>query len=157
MNTHRLLWTLVIADVLLAFASVGAEAFFGWTLPPGLADYRHVRFSGFPLGMVAGAMSFGLVIVTVILAFIAWIGLLSYWRHARRIYVIALATGLLHMLFAGPEVTTSIGAVFRTLDAVIAGALIGLVYFSDLAHRFERGPVPTTAPTTGMNLGASRG
>ena len=33
MNKSRLLWILVAANVLFAFGSVGAEAFFGWTLP----------------------------------------------------------------------------------------------------------------------------
>ena len=41
----RLLVLLVMVNVLFAFASVGAEAFFGWTLPPSLADYTRLRFS----------------------------------------------------------------------------------------------------------------
>ena len=47
MNKSHLLRMLVAADVLLAFASVGAEGFFGWTLPSPLAEYARNRFSGF--------------------------------------------------------------------------------------------------------------
>jgi hypothetical protein len=40
MNKRHLLWILVAVNVLLTFASVGAEGFFGWTLPPVLRSTR---------------------------------------------------------------------------------------------------------------------
>ena len=48
MNKSRLLVVLVVANVLFAFASAGAEGFFGWTLPPALADYARLRVSHVP-------------------------------------------------------------------------------------------------------------
>src|SRR5213594_3603885 len=101
MNKNQLLWILVVANVLLAFASVGAEAFFGWTLPPALADYTRARFSGFPAMGVGGAFQLLLVATSALCAFAAWIGLLSYWRFSRRLLVISLAITLLHELLAG--------------------------------------------------------
>src|SRR5262245_59510583 len=45
MHRVRLLWTLVAANVLLTFASVGAEGFLGWTLAPELKEYMRSRFA----------------------------------------------------------------------------------------------------------------
>ena len=135
MNKTRVLWMLIAADVLLAFGSVGAEAFFGWTLPPALAEYVQQRTNRFPgFGDLIPIM---LLLTTSASAFVAWIGLASFWRHARAVYLFSCATWILHMLVAGPSVKPSVAAVFTVTNAVVGGMIIGLVYFSDLARRFE--------------------
>ena len=144
MNKQRLLWTLIAADVLLAFASAGAEGFFGWTLPPELAAYRHTS-EEFPWASVGGMSHFIVLAGTTLCAFAAWIALASSWRYARGLYLVSMGMSVFLVLISGPVVTTSIGAMFSTLNGVVSGAIIGLVYFSDLARRFERAPVPATA------------
>jgi len=39
-------------------------------------------------------------------------------------------------LVSGPSITTPLGGAFDTLDTLVGGALIGLVYFSGLSRRF---------------------
>ena len=143
MNKKHLLWFLVVANVLFAFASVGVEGFFGWTLPPALAAYNHERFTGFSAWE---ALRFMVVGMTALVAFAAWTGLATFWRHARGLFVFSLGLDVLFRLIAGPSVTTSIGAAFRTVDCVIAGTILGLVFFSDLAHVYERGAVNEATP-----------
>ena len=130
MSKSRLLWILIAADVLLAFGTVGAEAFFGWTLPSELAEYRNsletTAFRLFWMGF------------TTLSAFVAWVGLASFWRPARAIYLFAQATWIIFALISGPQVTTSVGIAFSLLNTLVSGTIIGLVYFSDLARRFER-------------------
>jgi hypothetical protein len=138
---------LIAADVLLAFGSVGAEAFFGWTLPPALADYVRHRTNQLPgLGDVIPIM---LLLTTSASAFVAWIGLASFWRHARGVYLFSCATWILHLLVAGPSVKPSVAAVFTATNAVVGGMIIGLVYFSDLARRFETRRSEQPAPASG--------
>jgi hypothetical protein len=143
MSKKHLLWFLVAANVLFAFASVGAEGFFGWTLPPALAAYHHERFTGFSAWHALRLMVLG---VTALVAFAAWIGLASFWRHARGLFLFSLGLDVLFRLIAGPSVTTSIGAAFRTVDCVIAGAILGLVFFSDLARVYEHREVNDGSP-----------
>ena len=143
MNKSRLLVVLVVANVLFAFASAGAEGFFGWTLPPALAEYARLRVSHLP--SPGEVVQFVLLATTVLFAFVSWIGLVCYWRFARPLFLVSLATSLLHILVSGPSVRTSVGAMFSVMDATVGGAIIGLVYFSDLARRFERVPVETAA------------
>jgi len=153
MNKNRLLLMLVAADVLLAFATIGAEMFFGWTFPPPLAEYAQHRFNRLPAG--GDVIPLLLLVVSVCTAFVAWIGLVNYWRLARRLYLVSWGSWILLRLISGPSVMNSVAATVTELDALVGGAILGLVYFSDLAHRFERAPVEGAAPA-GMNLGADR-
>ena len=88
-------------------------------------------------------------------AFAAWIGLVSYWWVARRLYLFSCATWVLLILLSGPSVMPSVAAMIRVMNAFAGGAILGLVYFSDLAHRFERGSIESAA-TAGMNAGTHR-
>jgi hypothetical protein len=143
MNKKRLLWFLIVANVLLAFGSVGAEGFFSWTLPPALAAYRHDRGGAWDL---PGAFRLMLVGTTALVAFASWIGLASFWRHARGLFVFSIALDILFRFVAGPLVTPSVGAAFRMADAITAGMILGLVYFSDLARAFEKRPHIEASP-----------
>ena len=78
-------------------------------------------------------------------AFAAWIGLVSYWWVARRLYLFSLATWMLLILLSGPSVMPSVAAVIAVMNALVGGIILGLVYFSDLAPRFERGSVERAA------------
>jgi hypothetical protein len=141
MNKSRLLLILVAANVLFAFGSVGAEAFFGWTLPPALAEYEHERFTSFSIASPADATRLLLIAFNALLAFAAWIGLASFWRYGRGLFLVQWACWVLYVLIAGPRVRTSVGSAFGAVGTLVAGIIIGLVYFSDLARRFERTPV----------------
>ncbi len=152
MNNARLLQVMVVADIMLSFASVGAEGFFGWTLPPELRAFTHHRF-----GHLAGpgnALRVMLLLITASAAFVSWIGLLGFWRHARGVYVFALAAGLLLTLYSGPSVRPSISMVFLELNALVGGVILGLIYFTDLARRFERPSPRTAAPPVNAGVRA---
>jgi hypothetical protein len=155
MNKSRLLWVLVAANVLLAFASAGAEGFFGWTLPPPLAEYSRTRFSAFSIWHPGDLFHLALLATTVCFAFAAWIGLVTFWRYARRLYVVSCFFSMLLVLLSGPHVQTSVGAMFNEMSALVGGVIVGLIYFSDLARRFERTSAEKPAPA-GMHLGADR-
>jgi hypothetical protein len=132
MNKKHVLWFLIVANILLAFGSVGAEGLFAWTLPPGLAAYRHEGWG------LAGALRLMFVGLTALVGLASWIGLASFWRHARGLFVFAIALDISFRLVAGPLVTPSIGAAFRMAEAIVTGMILGLVYFSDLARAFEK-------------------
>ena len=152
MNHQRLLRILVVANILLAFGSAGAEGFFGWTMPSTLAAYTHARFVEPPWSNPAAAFRFVVLAVLCLTSFAAWIGLLSSWRSARRLYLACIALSVFLTLISGPVVTTSIGGVFHMLDGLVSGAVLGLVYCTDLARRFERASAePTTAAAMNLN------
>jgi hypothetical protein len=154
-NKRNLLWILVAIQVLLTFASVGAQGFFGWTLPPVLAEYSHSQFAASPFSSPGSVFQLLLLVITSLAAFTAWIGLVFFWRGARRLYIVSWMLGTLLTLFSGARVDTSLGAAFGELSALVGGVIFGLIYFSDLARRFERTPAERAVPV-GTSLGAHR-
>ena len=143
MNRTRVLMILVLADVVTAFSTIGSELFFSWTLPGELQDFTLTRnlaiFSG------SGVLLTPLWSLTVISTVVAWIGLLNLWWFARRLYLGAWIAWFVLLLLSGPSVMTPLGAMFSTVEGVVGGAILGLVYFSDLSRHFERHPVQVTA------------
>jgi len=147
MNRHRLLVALVLADILTAFSTIGSELFFIWTLPGELQDYA--------LTHNAEIFSHGLFLtplwaLTVIATVVAWIGLLNLWWFARRLYLGAWIAWMFLLLLSGPSVMTPLGTMFSSAEGVVGGAILGLVYFSELSRHFERPRVhaPATARVT---------
>ena len=148
MNRQRLLWILVAANILVAFSSVSVEGFFGWTMPAALEAYRHARFVESPFSSPGDAFRFAMLATTTLCAFASWIGLLCSWKFARRLYLVSMAMSVFLLLISGPLVVTPIGAALRMVDGLLSGAVLGLIYFSDLARQFERGPAVRTAAAT---------
>jgi hypothetical protein len=145
MNKERLLVGLIVADVLLAFAVIGAEIAFSWTLPGPLRDYAFRE--AFSLSSVWDFSLLFLWATTISCTLVAWVGMMNYWWFARRLYVMAWCTWLLLVLVSGPSVMNPVSAMFSTLESVVGGAIIGLVYFSDLSRHFER-RVPQACPAS---------
>ena len=139
MNKERALVVLVALDVFLVFASMGVEAFFSWTLPEELRD--HHGFGVFGLRTLGMLSLWG---ITAACAITAWVGLINHWWFARRLYVVACVASLVLTLGAGPAVSTPLGAVLDRLDWLVGGAIVGLIYFTDLSRHFERRPEQVT-------------
>jgi len=149
MNRNQMLLALVLADVLTAFASIGSELFFGWTLPVELKDFARDQNRAFFTGRALFLTP--LWSLTVLATVVAWVGLLNRWWFARRLYLAAWITWLFLLLLSGPSVMTALGAMFSTAEAAIGGAILALVYFSELSRYFERPRLqePATARVTG--------
>ena len=136
MNLRRVLTALIVADVFCAFATMGAAMFFHWSLPALLQPFAGSHsFEGTglfgSLRVLLGATSVGCTLV-------AWVALPNLWWFGRRLYSIAWASWVLHALVGGASVLSGPGAMFTMLGSVVGGAILGLVYFSDLRRSFER-------------------
>ena len=136
MRNDRVLFVLVVADFVLVLLVVGAEWVLNSTLPQPLRDYT----GGWSF---ADILRFPLWVGIAIVTLVSWIGLLNYWWPARILYVVAWAAWLLLVAASGPTVMTAAGAAIETLEHLVGGAIIGLVYFSDLNKRFDDGGLET--------------
>lgn len=136
MNLRRILSALVVADVFCAFATMGAEMFFHWSLPGPLQPFAGSHSPG-GIGFL-GSLRLLLWATSIGCTLVAWVALPNLWWFGRRLYTIAWASWMLHALVSGASVLTGPGAMFTLLGSVVAGAILGLVWFSDLRRQFER-------------------
>jgi hypothetical protein len=150
MNKERVLLTLVLADVALALSVIVSEAAFQWTLPAALSGYSFGALSSpwslSSLGSLGNLLLWAAWSMVVGCTVAAWIGLLNYWRFSRELYLMAWGFWLVLILLSGPSVMTPVGAMVNTLESVVGGAIMSLVYFSDLSRRFVRDSLPAPLP-----------
>ena len=138
MNRVRTLYALIAADVFLAFATIGVESVFHKFLPPTLADHQMRSWLEWRGGATA-VFELAVWAASVAAFLIAWIGLASFWPRAREIYLAAWSLTALSLALGGPSVLTSPGSVLDSVGTLVSGALIGLVWFSELAPRYAPG------------------
>jgi hypothetical protein len=77
--------------------------------------------------------------IPVVLLFItSWFALWRGWRTGRMLYTLVWAASLPFLALGAPFVTGPFASVFETSSCLISGLLLGLLYFSDLRHDYER-------------------
>ena len=73
----------------------------------------------------------------VVSTVLAWIGLLNLLRPARAVYLGSWCAYLLYVVLTGPTVMSPIGSVLDTAMTMVGGAILGLVYLSELRLGFK--------------------
>jgi len=144
MQKDRLFRILVLADIVLVTLTIAAEFAFHGTLPEPLRAYAWSTYFGNWSVTAFALLMFWLAIVVATL--VSWVGLLLYWWPARAFYVGAWLAMLVLLATSGPSVLTAPGAALDTLEHIVGGILIGMMYFSDeVRQRFEESDLEPVA------------
>ena len=130
MKQERILVTLILAEVVLVILGIVSD--FGAAARPS--------------GTILTALWVAVVVGTVL----AWIGLLNLVRAGRPLYVGSWMGYLILVLFGGSVESPGVDYAMQLLMALVGGAIIGLVYFSDLRTRFR-----TLSETLGVTRSAA--
>ncbi len=125
---QRVLRSLILAEIALIALSIPALIFQDRFLPPLLQEYQATdsEFGVFDWVWVV------LGIPALILSFVSWVALWRSWRIGRRLYTISWLLFIPAFAFSGPVVATSIVDSLDTLLSAVGGAILSLLYFSDL-------------------------
>lgn len=119
---------LLIFVVILEFTQPGS-------LPPLLQQYLWNEQEA-PLSITDG-LFLGFGVPLVILYVVAWVALWKNWRSGRRLYTFGCVGAILLNLLAGPTIYSAFSSTLDTVAAIVTGAILGMLYFSDLRHRYE--------------------
>jgi hypothetical protein len=132
MRNDRVLLFLVVADFVLVMLTFAGEFALNSTLPLPLRDYTSSTHA-----ILTSIVWFPVLMGFAVITLVSWIGLLNYWWPARILYVCAWALWILLVAVSGPSVTPAAVATIEILGNLVGGAIIGLVFFSDLTKRFD--------------------
>jgi hypothetical protein len=130
----RFLLTLFIA---LEVVGTVTGIFDPWLLPKPLLDYQHSQHGVRPQ---VGDVIIGLLgIPGVVAGIISIIGLYRFWPCARWLAVVAWIYMLVWMPFStGPVLSSALTGAFTFCAALLAGAVLAIVYFSPAADWFQK-------------------
>jgi len=118
---------LILSEIVLGLASVSA-----------LSKSRKL-FPQVPHPRISTAVALG-SLAMLALTFLGYIGLWRMWRSARGVFTTAWLLSLIFLAVGGPYVLTSAAEVLVDLTVAINGAILALIWFSELRGEFG-GPV----------------
>jgi hypothetical protein len=130
MRLERILGGLILCDLVLGIATLVTEKVSAPFLPEPLRAYVATPGSG-------GRVLFALWVAIVVSTVLAWIGLLNLLRPARAVYLGSWCAYLLYVILTGPTVMSPFGSVLDVAMTMVGGAILALVYFSELRLRFR--------------------
>jgi len=140
MNHVRLFRVLVGTQIATVVLSIAASFRLERTLPAALQAYLREHQDAPPDGM---AVAVGVSSVVLLAAMVvAWIALLRFWRIGPWFYLATTVSGLVLTLATGPSVTTAVETMLDTASSTMAGAVLALVFFSDLRAKFGLATAP---------------
>ncbi len=135
MNQLRLFRVLVSAQIGLVVLAIAASVRLEKTLPQALQAYLRAQQDAPFVSKDAVLIAAGIPLLAAMV--VAWIALLRFWRIGPWFYLATTVGGFVLTLATGPSVATAIETALDTASSVIAGAIIAMAFFSDVAGRFR--------------------
>ena len=135
MNQLRLFRVLIAAQIGLVVLAIAASVRLEATLPEPLRAYQQAQLD---TPFASKAVAFAALGIPLLAAMVvAWIALLRFWRIGPWLYLATTVAGIALTIATGPSVTTAIETTLDTASSVVAGAIIAMAFFSDVAGRFR--------------------
>jgi len=135
MKHERTLGILILSDFVLTILGIVSEFTMGLFLPPSLRDYLATDDAA--TFRLSDALLTALWIVVAVATVLGWIGMLNLVRPARSLYLGSWVGNFVLILLKGPVVSASVSIVIMTISALVGGAILGMIYFSELAAKFR--------------------
>lgn len=136
MKHEKVLGILILSDFVLGVLSVVTAFALEPFLPSSLRTY--LAADGTTAVGLSESLLTGLLVAVVGGTVLAWAGLLNLIRVARPLYLGSWVGYMVYLLLSGPVVSTAVGYVVQMLMTLVGGAIVGVVYFSELRTRFRR-------------------
>ena len=127
----------ILAEILLGILGAVLDIVLEQRLPEPLREYLAAESESWS-GTDTAMLCVGVPVLIALI--IAWIGLWRLWPPARPLYLYSWLASIVMVAFLGPSVSSAIGYMLGEGAILAAGFILGLIYFSDLRHAFERTP-----------------
>jgi magnesium-transporting ATPase (P-type) len=127
---RRLFRATVLAGIVLTVTAGVVRSMESSRWPEALRAYDQSRADPPTFEIIIGLLFIVLTIVTAV-------GLYRFWRPARPLYLMSMGLAILVSPALPPEVLGGGQAALMTAAAMVAGVMVGLMYFSPVAQEFE--------------------
>lgn len=136
---------LLCVFVLLVAAEIASDLMTVSWLPEPLRKHVEEQMKpGPPSAQMAMLALFSLLSLALLLISLA--GLFVFWRPARVLYTLCLLTLGCAVAASGTVVESALTTVLSYMNTVIAGVILGMIYFSPIREHFEPPTADQPAP-----------
>jgi hypothetical protein len=131
MKHERVLGILILCEFVLGILATISYRILEPSLPTSLRVYTGESFQFYD------ALLTSLWIAVMVTTIVAWIGLLNLLRPARPLYLASWAGYLILLLLEGRGVNARGAFVIELMNALVGGAILAMIYFSEFAAKFR--------------------
>jgi len=136
MKHERALRALILSDFVLTILGIVSEFTMGLFLPASLRAYLAADDAA--ASRLSDTLLTALWIVVAVATVLGWIGMLYLARAGRSLYLGSWVGNFVLILLKGPVVSASAPIVIMIISALVGGAILWIVYFSELRTEFRR-------------------
>jgi hypothetical protein len=135
MKHERVLGILILCEFVLGVLATISYFSLEPFLPASLRDYLVTDRAA--TSQLYYTILWALWIAVVVTTVLAWIGLLNLLGPARSLYLASWVGYFVLLLLRGPVAGASLSFVLEMMTALVGGAILGMIYFSELAAKFR--------------------
>ncbi|HEU0184097.1 MAG TPA: hypothetical protein VFS27_02210 [Blastocatellia bacterium] len=135
MKQEKVLGFLILSEFVLGILATISYHSLEPFLPASLRTYQAAP--GIAAVRFGVTLLWGLWIVVVVTTIIAWIGLLNLVRAARPLYLASWVGYFALLLLEGRTVSAWGALLIEMMTALVGGAILGMIYFSELGAKFR--------------------
>jgi len=128
---------LLLLYTLLVFGELASVSFTMDTLPESIRKFAEDQYNqqlpdeqAAPLALVS--------LCALSLMLVSLVGLSVLWRPARLLFTLYLLAIAIGVVLSGSVVESALTSVLSFMNTIIAGLILGMIYFSPLREHFDR-------------------
>ena len=135
MKHERVLGILILCEVVLGVLATISYFSLEPFLPASLRDYLVTDRAA--TSQLYYTILWALWIAVLVTTILAWIGLLNLVRPARPLYLASWSGYSVLLILRGPVASASVSFVLEIMMALVGGAILAMIYFSEFASKFR--------------------
>jgi len=135
MKHEKVLCILILSELVLGVLATISYFALEPILPAPLRAY--LAAGGSANFRLYDTLLLALWVAVVIMTALAWIGLLFLARAARPLYLASWVAYIVLLLLRGPVVSVSVSFALEMMTALVGGAILGMIYFSEFGVKFR--------------------
>ena len=135
MNLEKIFKNFIIADLIVFVLLFVNEIFYQSEEVSAISDQLSFGIFDSETGVL---LVFGFLVVLLILYFISLFLLYRFMSFGKPLFTFVIIAGELFSIFSGPTISTALGSVIDSIEYIIVGAILTLLFFTPIKDKFKQ-------------------
>ena len=135
MDLEKIFKNFIIADLIFIVIFILNEFFYQSEEVSTISDQLSFGIFDSETGVL---LVFGFFVVLLILYFISLFLLYRFMSFGKPLFTFVIIAGELFSIFSGPTISTALGSVINSIEYIIVGAILTLLFFTPIKDKFKQ-------------------
>lgn len=134
MDLEKIFKNCIIADLIFIVIFIVNEFFYQSEEVSAISEQLSFGIFDSETGALLG---FGFFVILLILYLISLFLLYRFMSFGKPLFTFVIIAILLVSIFSGPTISTALGSVIDSIEYIIEGAILALLYFTPIKDKFK--------------------